>query len=124
MVLSFPITLFVSTLLGFLTGLGIGGGSLLMLWLTIVMQFDPLTARNINLLFFLPAALISCFFHGKQKQIPWKKIFPAMIAGCISALLFSWLGSILQTEWIKMIFGILLIVTGFRELFYRPRKFK
>ena len=124
MVLSFPITLFVSTVLGFLTGLGIGGGSLLMLWLTIVMQFDPLTARNINLLFFLPAALISCIFHGKQQRISWKKIFPAMIAGCISALLFSWLGSILQTEWIKKIFGILLIVTGFRELFYRPRKFK
>ena len=124
MFLSFPLIILVSTLLGFLTGLGIGGGSLLMLWLTIVMQFDPITARNINLLFFLPAAFISCFFHGTQQHIPWKKIFPAMIAGCASALLFSWLGSILQTEWIKKLFGILLIATGFRELFYRPRNFK
>ena len=124
MFLNFPLIILVSTLLGFLTGLGIGGGSLLMLWLTIVMQFDPITARNINLLFFLPAAMISCFFHGTQQRIPWKKIFPAMIAGCASALLFSWLGSILQTEWIKKLFGILLIATGFRELFYRPRKFK
>lgn len=124
MFLSFPITLLVSTVLGFLTGLGIGGGSLLMLWLTIVINLDPHTARNINLLFFLPAALISCLFHGMQKQIPWKKIFPAMAAGCASALLFSWLGTVIQIEWIKRIFGILLIVTGLREIFYRPRKFK
>ena len=48
---------FISTLLGFLTGLGIGGGSLLILWLTQVQGIDQSTARLINLIFFLPGAL-------------------------------------------------------------------
>ena len=40
--------LLVGTVLGFLTGLGIGGGSLLILWLTIVLGMDQQTARSIN----------------------------------------------------------------------------
>ena len=59
------IILCVSTLLGFLTGLGIGGGSLLILWLTLVENQGIETARGINLLFFLPAALPACF--GKNR---------------------------------------------------------
>ena len=34
---SLPVALIVGTLLGFLTGLGVGGGSLLILWLTLVL---------------------------------------------------------------------------------------
>lgn len=49
---SFPVALLVSTLLGCLSGLGIGGGSLLILWLTLVLKVDPIVARQINLLFF------------------------------------------------------------------------
>ena len=45
------VTLLVGTALGFLTGLGVGGGSLLMVWLTAVLGMDTLTARSINLLF-------------------------------------------------------------------------
>lgn len=121
---SLPVILLVGTVLGFLAGLGIGGGSLLMLWLTIVIGMDPVTARGINLLFFLPSALIACCFRWKQGSIRWKKIFPAMASGCIAALLFSWLGSNFDLELMKKLFGGLLILTGLRELFYRPRKFK
>ena len=54
------ITLLIAALLGFLAGLGVGGGSLLILWLTLVLHTEPAQARPINLLFFLPAAAISC----------------------------------------------------------------
>ena len=121
---SIPVLLAVGTVLGFLAGLGVGGGSLLILWLTFVMDKDPVTARGINLMFFLPSAIISCCFHWKHGQILWKKLFPAMAAGCISALLFSWLGSYFNIEVFRKAFGILLIFTGLRELFYRPRKFR
>ena len=89
---SIPVILIVSTLLGFLAGLGIGGGSLLVLWLTLVIGMDPATVRGINLLFFLPSAAISIVFRWKQGVIRWQKILPAIIAGCITALGFSWLG--------------------------------
>ena len=52
----FLIFLLIATLLGFLAGMGVGGGSLLLLWLTQVAMLEQTQARIINLLFFLPAA--------------------------------------------------------------------
>ena len=124
MVESLPIILVVGTVLGFLAGLGIGGGSLLVQWLSFVVGMDPITVRGINLLFFIPSALIAICFRWKQGSICWKKIIPAMIAGCVSALLFSWLGSLFDIAMLKKLFGIILILTGIKELFYRPRKFR
>ena len=124
MVESLPAILIVGTVLGFLAGLGIGGGSLLVLWLSFVVGLDPITVRGINLLFFIPSALIAICFRWKQGSICWKKIIPAMIAGCVSALLFSWLGSLFDMAMLKKLFGIILILTGIKELFYRPRKFR
>lgn len=124
MLASLPVSLIVGTLLGFLAGLGIGGGSLLVLWLTFVIGLDPITVRGINLLFFLPSALIAICFRWHQGAIPWKKILPAMVAGCATALLFSWLGESFNVSFLKKIFGAVLILTGLKELFYRPRKFR
>ena len=121
---SFPVIILVGALLGFLSGLGIGGGSLLIIWLTVVLGMDHNSARSINLLFFLPSALIACIFRWKQGAIRWKKILPAMVSGCIAAALFSWLGGMFQIELLKKLFGGLLILTGLRELFYRPREFR
>ena len=121
---SFPVIILVGTLLGFLSGLGIGGGSLLIIWLSVILGMDHNSARSINLLFFLPSALISCIFRWKQGAIRWKKILPAMVSGCIAAALFSWLGGMFQIELLKKLFGGLLILTGLRELFYRPREFR
>lgn len=109
----------IGTVLGFLAGLGIGGGSLLILWLTFVIHLDPQTARSINLLFFLPSAVIAVLFRRKQGAVDLKRIFPAMISGCAAAVLFSWLGSGLDLELLKKLFGGLLIITGLRELFYK-----
>ena len=119
---SLPVTLIVGSLLGFLSGLGIGGGSLLILWLTLVLDLDPQTARAINLLFFLPSALIACIFRRRQGQLEIKPLIPAIAAGCISAAVFSWVSSNVDTQMLKKGFGILLLIAGARELFYRPRK--
>ena len=73
---SLPVILLVGTALGFLSGLGIGGGSLLILWLTLVLNTDHAAARGINLLFFLPSALIACFFRWRQGSIHWTQILP------------------------------------------------
>lgn len=116
---SLPVTLIVGAVLGFLAGLGVGGGSLLILWLTMVLGMDQNMARGINLLFFLPSAAIACLFRWKQGCIPWKQILPAILTGCIAAGVFSWIGTMLDMELLKKLFGGLLILTGLRELFYR-----
>ena len=119
---SLPVMLGIGAVLGFLSGLGVGGGSLLMLWLTLVLGLDHSVARDINLLFFLPAAAIASFFRWKQGALSFNKILPAVIAGCISAGLFACLSRHIDITLIKKLFGALLLATGLRELFYRPRK--
>ena len=121
MLSSFPVSLVVGTVLGFLTGLGVGGGSLLILWLTLVLELPQQTARGINLLFFLPSALISCLFRWKQGAVRLRAIFPAVLAGCAAAAAFSFLGVRMDLELLKKLFGVLLIATGIRELTYRPK---
>ena len=118
------LNILVGTALGFLAGLGVGGGSLLILWLTAVLNTEPQTARCINLLFFLPAALIACIFRKKQGKLKPKKLLPAVISGCIAAAGFSFLGMKLDTSLLKKLFGGLLIFTGLRELLYRPRSLR
>ena len=113
------LTVPVAAVLGFLAGLGVGGGSLLILWLTMVLGMDSAVARGINLLFFLPAALICAIFRLRQGNIPFRKILPAMIAGCIAAAVFSYLSGFIETDSLKKLFGGLLIFTGIRELFYK-----
>lgn len=122
MLSSFPIAALMGTTLGFLAGLGIGGGSLLILWLTVVLKIPYTEGRMINLLFFLPASLICCFFRWKQGSISLKTIFPAIISGCIAAAAGAWLGTALDMTLLKKGFGILLILTGLRELRYKPKK--
>lgn len=118
---SFPVILAVGTALGFLSGLGTGGGSLLILWLTLVLHMPQTDARSINLLFFIPSALIACLFRRKQGVLDFRKILPAIAAGCAAAALFSWVGLQLNTRLLKKAFGILLLFTGLRELTYKPK---
>lgn len=112
----------IGSVLGVLSGLGTGGGSLLILWLTLVKSMDALQAKTINLLFFLPSALIASLTHLHQGTLKMKKILPAIIAGSISAGTFAYLSGQWDTQILKKIFGALLILTGIRELLYRPKE--
>jgi len=119
---SFPVSLAVGTVLGFLSGLGIGGGSLLLLWMTLVLGMEQSTARTVNLLFFLPAAAVACYYRRKQGTLDVKKMLPAIFAGCIGALLGTRIGAILDPSALKKGFGVLLLVTGIREILWKPKK--
>lgn len=110
------LNILVGTALGFLSGLGVGGGSLLLLWLTLVMGVSGETARVMNLMFFLPCALAATLFRWKQSTPDWRLTLPAMAAGLLGAALGNYLGPMLNAELLKKAFGILFVITGFREL--------
>lgn len=118
---SFPFAVVIGILLGFLSGLGIGGGSLLVLWLTAVLAMEQRTAQGINLLFFLPAALCACLFHIRRKALPWRTILPAAAAGCLFAAGGAWLAGHIHTELLRKLFGGLLLLTGLIELFKKRK---
>lgn len=119
---SIPISILMGLVLGFLTGLGTGGGSLLVLWLTLILGMEPEQARIINLMFFIPSAVISSIIRWRQGGIPFGKIWLPALAGCAAAAFFTILGRKTDTELLRKLFGALLIYTGIRELCYRPRK--
>jgi len=121
---SFPVALLAGIVLGYLAGLGVGGGSLLILWLTLVLQIPNESARLINLMFFISAAGTVSLFRWKQGTLQLKKILPAILAGSIAAGIFSWIGLHLDAGLLKKLFGILLLFTGVRELLYWPRNCK
>lgn len=112
---------FAAIVCGFLAGLGVGGGSLLMLWLTIFTGTPYPQARIINLLFFLPSAAIASIFRWKQGTLKLRRILPAFIAGCIAAAICSVLSRFLELEILQKMFGYLLLITGIREILYRPK---
>lgn len=118
---SFPVSLAVGTALGFLSGLGVGGGSLLILWLTLVLQMESGTARSLNLLFFLPAAVVACLFRWKQGVLNFRQILPGIAGGCAAAILGTMLAPLAEPALARKLFGVLLMVTAVRELAYRKK---
>ena len=119
---SIPFSLLIGTILGFLSGLGVGGGSLLILWLTQILDMTYAPARIINLMFFLPAAVISTLYRKQEGTLNIRKLLPGIITGCIAAAAASLIGTTLDTAIIKKLFGFLLLLAGFRELLYKEKK--
>ena len=116
------IGILAGVILGYLAGLGIGGGSLLIMYLTLLLHMDGGTARAINLMFFITAAGSVSVFRWKRGTLDIRTILPAVITGCVAAALFSFLSHVIDQTVSKKLFGGLLLITGVRELFYRPRK--
>ena len=119
---SFPVSVCVGTLLGFLSGLGTGGGSLLILWLTLVLGMPQVQARIMNLLFFIPAALVACIFRWKQGRLDIRKVLPAICVGSAVSAFFSFISTTWNTDLLQKLFGFLLLFTGIRELLYQPKE--
>ena len=113
----------VSTVLGFLSGLGVGGGSLLMVWMTAVLSMEQKAAQGINLLYFLPTAAAALIFHTKNRLIEWKAVVPAALAGCAAAVPGALLAASLEMELLRKLFGGFLIAVGLVEIFLKgPKK--
>ncbi|MBQ2444802.1 MAG: sulfite exporter TauE/SafE family protein [Oscillospiraceae bacterium] len=109
---------------GLLSGMGIGGGTLLMVWMTAVEGMSQEGAQGINLLYFLPTAAVSLYFHRKNRLLQPRVILPAAILGSLTAALTAWLVRDMDTDLLRKLFGGFLIPVGIRELCYRDKKAK
>lgn len=107
---------------GVLSGFGIGGGSLLMVWMTAVLQMEQRTAQAINLLFFLSTAAASLIFHVKSGQVAWKATVPAALAGLATAALSAWVATMIDAALLRKVFGVFLLFVGVSEIFRKPKK--
>ena len=107
---------------GIFSGFGVGGGSLLMVWMTVALSMDQRLAQGINLLYFLPTALSALLFHSKRHVVAWKSIWPAILTGALFAALAAWIAVTVEIPLLRRLFGVFLLLTGLSELLWKPKR--
>ena len=120
--MSWLIAFAVGTATGVLSAFGVGGGSLLLIYLTAFAGMGQHEAQGINLLYFLPAAAAALPAHRRNGLLDRKAILPAVLGGLAAAALAAWVSNGLETRLLRKLFGGFLLYVGLRELFHREPK--
>ena len=75
---------------GIIGGMGMGGGTLLIPILTLFLGIDQRSAQAINLVAFIPMAIVVCIINAKRKNLDYKSILkvviPALPTGILTAI--------------------------------------
>ncbi len=95
-----------------LSGLGVGSGGLLVIYLTLAENYEQITAQGLNLLFFLFSSGAAMFFHVMKRKINYSAVLFLVFFGLFGALLGTLLLKYLGGEAVRKIFGIMLIFSG------------
>lgn len=107
----------VGALSGVIASMGLGGGFVLLIWLTLHDGMPQRQAQGINLLFFLPIALISVVMHLRSGLID-KRLVLAMIPGGVAGAVLGALASqMVGNDILRKIYAVFLLFFGLRELF-------
>ena len=114
--------LLAGLLSGIIGGMGLGGGAVLIMYLTVFKNIEQLRAQGINLLFFVPIATLAVIIYAFKKQIKWQITLPLAIGGILGAV-----GGFLLTDFIggnftAKLFGGFLILLGIKEIFTKTKK--
>ena len=110
------IPLAVGAATGVLSGFGVGGGTLLLVYMTAFAGVEQRLAQGINLLYFLPAGLLALPAHVKNGYIEKQALVPAIGAGLACAALSAWAATAIDVTLLKKIFGGFLAAVGLVEL--------
>ena len=110
------ITFLIGLISGIISGLGMGGGTILILLLTLLMNLDQHITQATNLIFFIPTAIVACIVNSKQKIIDYKTGIKLIIFGIIGAVLGANLSFKINSQNLKKYFGIFLLVIESYEI--------
>lgn len=102
---------------GLFASLGMGGGGVLIICLTLFMNLPQQQAQGINLIFFIPPALFSVIVYTKCRLISRKIAIPFALMGICGAALGFFLSEHIDENLLSKLFALLLIFIGIRELF-------
>ena len=100
---------------GVLGGMGMGGGTLLIPLLTILLGFNQKVAQSINLISFSVMAIIVIIFHIKNKLIDIKIAISFALVALITSIMGAFLANQIEVSVLKILFGVLLIVIAIYE---------
>lgn len=111
----------IGVLSGALTGLGIGGGTILIPALTLILGMEQHAAQSINLVYFVPTAIVAIFTHAKNGNIEKKIILKLIIFGVVAAIVGSFIAVRLDGEPLRKLFGYFLLLMGVVEFFRKEQ---
>lgn len=114
---------FAAALSGAAGAMGLGGGSVLLIYLTLMESLPQMQAQGINLIFFLPCAAVALVFHMKAGLIRGKLWLP-ILTGLLGAAAGVWLSGAIGDAMLRKIFAGLVLVIGVKEVFGREEKKK
>ena len=106
---------------GIIGAMGIGGGGVLIIYLTLMAGVDQMTAQGINLLFFIPCAVIALVIHSRKKLIVWRLAFPMILGGLVGVTVGAYSAQLIGPNMLGKIFSAFLIFIGLRQLFARKK---
>lgn len=106
---------------GIIGGMGLGGGAVLIIYLTVFGDVEQLRAQGINLLFFIPIALIAVIIYTFKKQIKWRVTLPIAAGGLLGAVAGFFLTDIIGGNFTSKLFGGFLIILGLKEIFSKTK---
>ena len=101
---------------GVLSAWGVGGGTLLLLCMTLLLGVDQAEAQGINLLYFLPTALASLWFHRKNNCLDRSVIRAAVPIGTLCAILAVTISSRIDITALRKPFGLFLLISALLSL--------
>ena len=106
---------------GILSAWGVGGGTLLLLIMTLFLDVDPTLAQGINLLYFLPTAATGLFNHRKNGLLDTSAIKTAAPWGAAAAIAGAIIATTVDTAILRRPFGVYLIIMGLATLFSKEK---
>ena len=105
---------------GIISGMGIGGGAILIPALAIFLGILQTEAQSINLIFFIPTGIIALITHIKNKNIENKVVLWIIVMGFFGALIGSNIAIRLNEQLLRRLFATFLFFMGVYEIFKKP----
>lgn len=97
---------------GLIGGMGMGGGTLLIPILTLLLSVGQLEAQAINLIVFIPMAIVTLFIHVKNKLVDFKKLLFSLPLAIALAVVGALLVKKIDESILRTTFGVFMLIVG------------
>ncbi len=97
---------------GALAGMGIGGGGLIVIYLTLFRDYSQTDAQCTNLVFFTVAAAASLFIHFRKRKIKFFPVIFLTLGGLFGSFAGAHVTTLIPQDITRKLFGIMLVTTG------------
>lgn len=109
---------------GIISGMGMGGGVILILCLTLFLGIDQKIAQATNLIFFIPTSIAAIFMNVKHKKINFKIAKTVIIAGTFGSAIGAKLAQKIDVDYLRKLFGLFLFFITTHEIYYFLKEYK